>query len=141
MSRSIFDPSGFDYDIYAVEVKGLGRGRGVEVVKRYSILDPDDEDVILIKNRLLVLLKLLEENRIVSKEEITDYLDRETEEDETESDYKEEDKDDAYDKYADREIERYHLERLSDEQRRKREEDLRRLKENVEKLERKLRDG
>ena len=141
MSRRFFDPSGFDYDIFVIEVKGRGRGRGVEVVGRYSILDTDDEEVILIKNRLLVLLKLLEENGTVSKEEIVDYIGLETEEDETESDYEEEPIDDAYDKYLDREIEKDRLEQQLDKYRRKRKEDLRRSKARVEKLERELRDG
>lgn len=34
-----FDPRFFEHDIYAVEVRGLGRGRGFEVVGRYSVLD------------------------------------------------------------------------------------------------------
>ena len=30
-----------DVDVVAVEVRGLGRGKGVEVVEIYSILDPE----------------------------------------------------------------------------------------------------
>ena len=44
-----------DRDIYAVEVKGLGRGKGVKVVDRYSILDPENEAVKKIGDRLLEL--------------------------------------------------------------------------------------
>ena len=45
-------------DIYAVEVKGLGRGKGVKVVNRYSILKPENEVAAKIGNRLLELLTL-----------------------------------------------------------------------------------
>ena len=50
-----FSPCG-DQDIYAIEVKGLGRGKGVKVVNKYSILDPRNEAVKNIGNRLLDLL-------------------------------------------------------------------------------------
>lgn len=34
----VFDPSTFEDDIYAVEVTGLGRGRGFQVTGQYSVL-------------------------------------------------------------------------------------------------------
>jgi chromosome segregation ATPase len=69
VSLRIFDPSGFDNDIYAVEVHGLGRGRGVEVSERYSILQPGDETVELIKDRILNLSRLLLESDCLKPEE------------------------------------------------------------------------
>ena len=35
----VFDPSTFGDDIYAVEVTGLGRGRGFQVTGQYSVLE------------------------------------------------------------------------------------------------------
>ena len=54
-----FDPSGYDLDITAVEVAGLGRGRGFKKVSSSSILGPGDSTVELIKNRILDLTKML----------------------------------------------------------------------------------
>ena len=53
----IFSPTE-DQDIYAVEVKGLGRGKGFKIVDKYSIFDPENESVQNIGNRLLELLEL-----------------------------------------------------------------------------------
>ena len=38
--EEVFDPSNFEDDIYAVEVTGLGKGRGFAVTGRHSIQDP-----------------------------------------------------------------------------------------------------
>ena len=38
-SLSRFDPSGFESDIYAVDMIGLGRGRGFAVGPSFSVLD------------------------------------------------------------------------------------------------------
>ena len=59
MSLRFFNPSSFDADIYAVEVKGLGRGKGVKVTDKYSILEPGNEVVEKIGSRLLELLEIL----------------------------------------------------------------------------------
>ena len=39
VSVSKYDPSGFEDDILLVQVRGLGRGKGVKVVGKYSLLD------------------------------------------------------------------------------------------------------
>ena len=54
-----FDPRHFEDDIYAVEVRGLGRGRGFEVVSRESVLD-DDRITGLIADRCHRILGLIE---------------------------------------------------------------------------------
>lgn len=69
-----FDPSDFDLDIYAVEVTGLGRGRGFKETEQYSILNPDDEKIILIKNRILTLAKLLMDNDCLDIDEVLSTL-------------------------------------------------------------------
>ena len=53
-----FSPTG-DLDICAVETKGLGRGRGTKVMDKYSILDPENEVIKKIGNRVLELLDIL----------------------------------------------------------------------------------
>jgi hypothetical protein len=75
VSLKYFDPSGFDDDIYVVEVKGLGRGKGVKVVGKYSILGEDDETVRLIGERSLTLLKLLIEHGHLKPDGVTSRLD------------------------------------------------------------------
>ena len=37
--ENVFDPSDFDQDIYAVDVTGLGRGKGFSASEPYSILE------------------------------------------------------------------------------------------------------
>jgi len=54
-----FDPRFFEHDIYAVEVRGLGRGRGFEVVGRYSVLD-DLSITGLIADRCHRILNMIE---------------------------------------------------------------------------------
>jgi hypothetical protein len=78
VSLNHFDPSEFEDDIYVVEVRGLGRGRGVEVSERYSILKPGDETVELIKDRILDLARLLLENGCLRPEEALSELGIET---------------------------------------------------------------
>lgn len=70
VSLKYFNPSDFADDIYTVEVQGLGRGLGVEVTERYSILDPGDETVELIKERLLDLIELLLKSGCLKSEEV-----------------------------------------------------------------------
>ncbi len=52
-----------DVDVVAVEVRGLGRGKGVKVEETYSVLDPDNENVRIIGERLLELLEVFLENK------------------------------------------------------------------------------
>ena len=59
MSLKIFDPGRFESDIYAVEVRGLGRGKGVEVTEIYSVLD-DPEIVEPIRDRCHELIKIID---------------------------------------------------------------------------------
>ena len=58
-SLRFFDPSSFESDIYAVDVRGLGRGKGVEVVSRTSVLEVP-EIVIPIKNRCRELIRIID---------------------------------------------------------------------------------
>jgi len=63
VSVSKYDPSDFKDDILLVEVRGLGRGRGVEVVGRYSLLDGEETHVLgQIRGRVSVLYALLFED-------------------------------------------------------------------------------
>jgi uncharacterized protein YukE len=74
VSLAHFDPSGFDSDIYAVEVQGLGRGRGVKVVGQHSILQRGDATIELIKNRILELSGVLLESGCLKPEEVVSSL-------------------------------------------------------------------
>lgn len=65
-----FDPSGFDPDIYGVEVKGLGRGKGVKVTGRYSLLARGDPTVALIKDRILTLINVLIEHDCLTERDV-----------------------------------------------------------------------
>ena len=58
-SLRFFDPTSFDPDIYAVDVRGLGRGKGVEVVSRTSVLDVP-EIIVPIKNRCRELIRIID---------------------------------------------------------------------------------
>jgi len=63
VSVSKYDPSDFEDDILLVQVRGLGRGRGVEVVGRYSLLDGEETHVLdLIRGRISALYALLFED-------------------------------------------------------------------------------
>ena len=58
-----FDPSDFDEDILVVQVRGLGRGRGFEVVDRYSILEGGSHPELLdlISDRVAIIYDMLYE--------------------------------------------------------------------------------
>jgi len=65
VSLSRFDPSGFDNDIYAVNMVGLGRGKGFAVGPSFSVLN----DVTItgaIASRCHIILGLIEERKIPS---------------------------------------------------------------------------
>lgn len=59
VSINHFDPRGFEDDIYGVNVRGLGRGKGFEVTDRFSLLD-DPWVVGLIADRCHRVLNLIE---------------------------------------------------------------------------------
>ena len=63
-----------DRDIYAIERKGLGRGRGFRTIRKYSILDPENEAVKKIGDRLLELLELFLENRCLDPDFVYESL-------------------------------------------------------------------
>jgi len=74
VSLAHFDPSGFASDIYAVEVQGLGRGRGVKVVGQHSILQRGDATLEMIKDRILELSGVLLESGCLKPEEVVSRL-------------------------------------------------------------------
>ena len=74
VNLSSFDPTGYDLDITAVEVKGLGYGRGFKEVSNSSILSPGDPTVELIKNRILDLSKMLLDCKCLEPKEVYQIL-------------------------------------------------------------------
>ncbi len=58
-SLRFFDPTSFESDIYAVDVRGLGRGKGVEVVSRTSVLGVP-EIVVPIRSRCRELIRIID---------------------------------------------------------------------------------
>ena len=66
-----YDPSDFEEDILLVVVRGLGHGKGVEVVERYSMLQGENPELLdLISNRIAIIYDLLYEdegNNIINK--------------------------------------------------------------------------
>jgi chromosome segregation ATPase len=68
-SLRFFDPDSFESDIYAVDVRGLGRGKGVEVVSRTSVLDVP-EIVVPIKNRCRELVRIIDGKLPPVKDEV-----------------------------------------------------------------------
>ena len=74
VSLAYFDPSRFDPDIYVVNVTGLGRGRGVKVTGRYSILHPGNITVELVKDRILNLAKVLVDHDCLKPQEVLSSL-------------------------------------------------------------------
>jgi len=64
-----FDPSSFESDIYGVDVRGLGRGKGVEVVSRLSVLEVP-EIVVPIRNRCRELIRIIDGKLPPTKNEV-----------------------------------------------------------------------
>ena len=64
-----FDPSSFESDIYGVDVRGLGRGKGVEVVSRLSVLEVP-EIVVPIRNRCRELIRIIDGKLPPTKDEV-----------------------------------------------------------------------
>jgi len=63
VSVRYYDPSDFEDDILLVQVRGLGRGKGVEIVETYSLLDGSDTYLLdLISDRVAILYNLLYED-------------------------------------------------------------------------------
>ena len=70
VSLSRFDPSGFDNDIYAVNMVGLGRGKGFAVGTSFSVLN----DVTItgaIASRCRIILGLIEGREIPSGDDVS----------------------------------------------------------------------
>ena len=71
-----FDPSDFEDDILLIQVRGLGRGKGVEIVEKYSLLDGSNPELLdLISDRVAVLYDLLYEDIEDEEEEHEDIND------------------------------------------------------------------
>ena len=63
VSIRYYDPTNFDDDIIILRKRGLGRGKGLEIVSRQSIFDGDYPELMdLISNRVAVLYDLLYED-------------------------------------------------------------------------------
>lgn len=65
VSLKIFDPSRFESDIFAVDVRGLGRGRGFAVSEAFSVLG-EPEITSVIAERCRIILGLIEGKTILS---------------------------------------------------------------------------
>jgi len=71
-----YDPSDFEDDILLVQIRGLGRGKGFEVTKKYSLLDGDNPELLdLISDRVAVIYDLLYEDVEGDEEEYEDIND------------------------------------------------------------------
>jgi len=58
-----YDPTNFVDDIMIILLRGLGKGRGFEEVKRYSLIDGSDPELLdLISDRVAVLYDMLYED-------------------------------------------------------------------------------
>ncbi len=68
-SLSHFDPSGFDVDIMTQEIRGLGKGKGFATSGRSSILGRNGV-TMTIYHRMIVLIVLLMDENIVSRDEV-----------------------------------------------------------------------
>ena len=72
VSVAKYDPSDFEEDILLVQVRGLGHGKGVEVVERYSMLQGEEPELLdVITDRIAVLYDMFYEdegNNIINKE-------------------------------------------------------------------------
>ncbi len=64
VSISRFDPSNFEADIFAVNVRGLGRGRGFAVSETFSVLG-EPEITGVIAERCRIILGLIEGKKIL----------------------------------------------------------------------------
>ncbi|GAG89461.1 unnamed protein product [marine sediment metagenome] len=73
VSVRYYDPSDFEDDILLVQVRGLGHGRGVEIVEKYSLLNGDNPELLeLISDRVAVIYDLLYEEVEEAEEDIND---------------------------------------------------------------------
>jgi len=73
VSVRYYDPSNFEDDILLVQVRGLGHGKGVEVVEKYSLLDGSDPELLeLISDRVAVIYDLLYDDVEDEDEDIND---------------------------------------------------------------------
>jgi len=81
-----YDPSNFEEDILLVQVRGLGRGKGVEIVEKYSLLEGSDPELLdLISDRVAVIYDLLYEDVEDDEAEEEEPVDLEDEEEDDES--------------------------------------------------------
>ncbi len=68
-----YDPSEFEEDILLVQVRGLGRGKGVEIVEKYSLLGGSNPELLdIISDRVAVIYDLLCED-VEEDEDEEDY--------------------------------------------------------------------
>jgi len=73
VSVRYYDPSDFEDDILLVQVRGLGHGKGVEIVEKYSLLNGDNPELLeLISNRVAIIYDLLYEEVEEEEEDIND---------------------------------------------------------------------
>ena len=85
-----FHPEDLDLDIKLITMKGLGKGRGFEVVNRRSALEDAEVDVIEpIKNRTLDILKILIQSGYLTLDKVEEFLNEDGIEDSDEDDDKE----------------------------------------------------
>ena len=70
-SLKLFNPQTLDLDIYVQNVKGLGRARGFKVVNRTSALNMKSVTEP-IKIRLINLIIMMNEEDIITKEELSE---------------------------------------------------------------------
>ena len=88
VSTRYYDPTNFRDDILLVQVRGLGRGKGVEIVEKYSLLDGSDPELLdLISDRVAVLYDLLYEDVKDDEDEADHSVDHEDEEEEEKVDF------------------------------------------------------
>ena len=81
-SINLYDPSNFEDDILIILLRGLGKGKGFEVVKRYSLLKGSDPELLdLIRDRVAVIYDLLHEDVEEDEAEEEYSVDLENEED------------------------------------------------------------
>ena len=73
VSVRYYDPSDFEDDILLVQVRGLGHGKGVEIVEKYSLLNGDNPELLeLISDRVAIIYDLLYEEVEEEEEDIND---------------------------------------------------------------------